>query len=360
MERSHNTQAAWNALNRAHLCMEFNLDGRVKWANELFLQTMGYALADVVGRHHRIFCDPAVAESEQYLDFWSRLAEGRSEEGVFERRAKDGSTLVLRANYTPVVDACGRTTGFLKIATDITAERLREANFNAISQAMNRSYAIIEFDIEGRILEANDVFLALFGYRREDLVGLHHRDLTDPAYARSPEYRLFWERLARGEFDQGRYCRFDSKGQSVWIQATYNPILDIDGKPVRIIKFASDISREMKLDREARARLGESETLRGELFERQQQLERSMAEIENVVKIIAGIAAQTKMLAINASIEAARAGPEGLGFAVVASEVKALADATSRSTEQASRMLGKRDYAGAGREGAVRKLSRAA
>ncbi|MEO1969719.1 MAG: PAS domain-containing methyl-accepting chemotaxis protein [Sphingomonadaceae bacterium] len=343
MQSSSKYQAALDALNRTHLLIEFDLAGNVLWANELFLEATGYQLADIEGRHHRMFCDIAYSQTPQYKEFWNKLSLGLADEGTYQRYGKNGDPVVLRATYNPILDEHGHPTSVLKVATDITAERLREANFEAISQAMNRSHAIIQFSLDGHILEANEAFLNLFGYRRSDLIGRHHRVLAKPAYAASIEYQQFWERLGRGEFDQGRYCRVDSKGRDVWIQATYNPILDLDGRPTRVIKFASDISREMKLERQAQMQLHDSEKLRDELSDRRNELEQSMAEIEHVVKIIANIAAQTKMLSINATIEAARAGEHGRGFAVVANEVKTLADATRRSTDQATAMLRRRN-----------------
>lgn len=187
------------------------------WGNDLYLEATGYQLADLEGRHHRMFCDIAYSQTPLYKEFWNKLFLGLADEGTYQRCDKDGDPVVLRATYHPILDAHGHPTSVLKVATDITAERLREANFEAVSQAMNRSHAIIQFSLDGHILEADEAFLNLFGYCRSDLIGRHHRVLARPAYAASIEYQQFWERLGRGEFDQGRYCRVNSKGRDVWI-----------------------------------------------------------------------------------------------------------------------------------------------
>ncbi len=343
MDRIDKREAAWTALSRTNLCAEFDPSGHVLWANALFLDRMGYTLEEMRGKHHRVFCEPEYATSSEYTDFWDRLSLGTADEGTYRRRDRNGEIVVLHASYNPILDADGRTGSVLKVATDITEERLRQANFEALSNAMRRSHAVIEFGIDGTILEANETFLRLMGYRRDQLIGRHHRILCDPVHANSAEYRQFWHRLAQGEFDSGRYRRVDSRGEDVWIQATYNPILDISGKPQRIVKFASDISREMRLEGEIQTQLHDSEALRNELAQQKEALERSLGEIERIVSVIGGIASQTQMLALNATIEAARAGSDGLGFAVVAREVKELANATRRATDQAASMLNSRE-----------------
>ena len=345
MNPTDKREAAWKALSRTNLCAEFDLDGKVLWANALFLDRMGYTLADLEGQHHSVFCDPEYAQTEEYRAFWDKLGRGMADEGTYHRRARNGAIVVLRANYNPIIDAAGRAGSVLKIATDVTDEQLRQANFEALSTAMHRSHAVIEFGLDGTILDANDAFLDLMGYRGDQLIGRHHRVMCRPDLANSPQYAEFWRRLARGEYDSGRYQRIDSKGDEVWIQATYNPILDVSGKPQRIVKFASDISREMKLENEIQSQLHDSEVLRNELSAQKEALARSLGEIERIVDMIGGIATQTQMLALNATIEAARAGSEGMGFAVVAREVKELANATRRSTDQAAAMLRSRELA---------------
>nr|WP_237452767.1 methyl-accepting chemotaxis protein [Qipengyuania pelagi] len=216
---------------------------------------------------------------------------------------------------------------------------MRQSRFQALSNAVRHSHAVIEFGLDGEILDANPVFLALFGYASEDLFGKHHRVLCKTGHAQSDDYRQFWERLRRGEHASGRYCRVDRKGQDVWIQATYNPVMDLEGKPVRIVKLATDITREVELETSVHSQLADSESLRAELGGQKDELERMLGEVQRIVTTISGIATQTQMLALNATIEAARAGEHGSGFSVVAREVKELANAARRSTDQAEQML---------------------
>ena len=335
-------EAAWDALSKTNLCAEFAPDGTILWANELFLATMGYSLSQLEGEHHRIFCDADYAASEEYREFWRRLGAGSADDGVYRRLDRSGHPVLLRANYNPVLDDRGKVASILKVASDITDERLQQANFEALSQAMRRSHAVIEFDLDGTILEANETFLKLFGYESSEIVGRHHRMLCRPDDANSDQYRRFWDGLARGDYDSGRYRRIAKDGRPVWIQATYNPILDVEGKPVRVVKFASDITREMDLEAEAQDQLEESESLRGSLSHQRDDLSDVLDQIQDIVRTIGGIAEQTQMLSLNATIEAARAGEGGAGFAVVAREVKELANATREATDRASTMLKER------------------
>ncbi len=339
LDRATKVEAAWDALTQTNLCAQFALDGTIVWANRLFLDAMGYRLEEIAGRHHSLFCTQDYAGSDDYRAFWRRLAAGQPDQGTYRRFAKDGSIVRLRANYNPVRSADGEVVGVLKVATDVTEDVLRQSRFQALSDAVRHSHAVIEFGLDGEILDANPVFLALFGYAGEDLFGKHHRVLCKAGHAQSDDYRQFWERLRRGEHASGRFCRIDRKGRDVWIQATYNPVMDIEGKPFRIVKLATVITREVELESSISAQLSDSELLRAELGGQKAELERMLCEVQRIVTTISGIATQTQMLALNATIEAARAGEHGSGFSVVAREVKELANATRRSTDLAEQML---------------------
>jgi methyl-accepting chemotaxis protein len=331
--------AAWTAICRSQIVVEFDVMGQVLWANDLFLDRMGYRLDEVTGRHHRMFCDPDHAGSRDYAAFWDRLGRGCFESGVFRRLTSDGRDVWLQATYNPILDPHGRPLRIVKFATDVTEARRRAAEFEGRKNAIDLSQAVVEFDLRGTILDANSNFLAAFGYRRDELVGQHHRILCDPAEARSAGYAAFWAKLGRGEFDAGRYRRLGRDGRPVWIQATYNPVLDAGGRPWKVVKIASDITRQVTLEREVSERLEEGRRFRQQLEAANARLTATMDELAGIVDSIGRIAAQTNLLALNATIEAARAGDAGRGFAVVAGEVKKLAGDTRQATERASDMV---------------------
>ena len=243
------------ALDRMQAMVEFDLGGYIQHANDVFLKAMGYELDEVVGQHHRMFCDTAYARSSEYQAFWAQLAAGQAQADEFRRFAKDGREVWLQASYNPILDDEGKPARVVKFATDVTTSRLRNADFEGRTQAINRVQAVIEFDLAGKVLFANPNFLASFGYSLDEVVGGHHRLFCDPEYTRSPEYVAFWDRLGRGEFDAGEYRRVAKNGQDVWIQASYNPIFDAAGKPMKVVKFATDITPARRAAGEAQGKL---------------------------------------------------------------------------------------------------------
>jgi methyl-accepting chemotaxis protein len=244
-----------DAIGRVQAVIEFDLEGHVIHANERFLDTLGYTLEEIRGRHHRMFCDPAYASSMEYLTFWEHLAAGEVHSGQFKRRHKGGREVWISASYNPVLGPDGRPVKVIKYATDVTAQTLRNADFEGKMLAVDRSQAVIEFDLHGRVLDANRNFLDTMGYTLEEIRGQHHRLFCDPQLAASLEYVAFWERLGRGEFNAGEYRRVTRAGKEVWLQASYNPIFDIEGKPVKIVKFAADITQRKRQDAEIRGKL---------------------------------------------------------------------------------------------------------
>lgn len=338
-KNSQRAEAAWQAIRRSQAVIEFALDGTILDANDNFLATVGYSLNEIVGKHHRIFCDPADAASPDYAALWRKLATGAFDAGVYRRIAKNGSDVWLQATYNPILDCENKPIRIVKFATNITVAKEKNAEFEGKLDAIDRSQAIIEFDLGGHILAANQNFLNAFGYRREELVGQHHRMLCNREEAASAAYRDFWARLGRGEYDAGRYQRRGRDGQEIWIQATYNPILDAEGRPRRIMKIASDVTLQVKLEREVQTRLDEGNRFQSELEQGKAQLESTMSQLSAIVSAIGDIASQTNLLALNATIEAARAGEAGRGFAVVAGEVKKLAGDTRLATEKAADMM---------------------
>jgi methyl-accepting chemotaxis protein len=337
--RQAEADARATALDRSQAVIEFALDGTILHANENFLAAVGYALDEVVGRHHSIFCQPEEVQSFEYREFWRRLGTGAFDVGTYHRRAKDGRDVWLQATYNPILDTDGRPIKIVKFAMDVTEARQRDAEFEGKVTAIDRSQAMIEFDLDGVILDVNDNFLCAFGYARGDLVGRHHHLLCDQTLAGSIQYRDFWKRLARGEFNAGRYLRYGADGREVWIQATYNPILDAEGRPRKVVKIASDVTRQVRMEHELNVRLAEGERFRARLQHQKAELEETMGQLGQIVEAIGRIAVQTKLLALNATIEAARAGEAGRGFAVVASEVKKLAKDTRDATDRAGGMM---------------------
>ena len=244
-----------DAINRVQAVIEFQLDGTIVHANQNFLAAVGYTLEEIVGQHHRIFCEPGYAASPEYQQFWQHLGDGEFHSVEFKRRAKGGRDIWIAASYNPVLGPDGKPVKVIKFATDITAQKIAAAEFQGKRDAVNRVQAVIEFDLQGRVLTANDNFLNIMGYALDDVRGQHHRMFCDPAFVHSPEYLAFWERLGRGEFNAGEYRRVTKSGKDVWILASYNPIFDAEGKPVKVVKFATDITEQKKLSTESRGKL---------------------------------------------------------------------------------------------------------
>ncbi|MDP1026550.1 methyl-accepting chemotaxis protein [Sphingomonas sp. KR1UV-12] len=217
--------------------------------------------------------------------------------------------------------------------------RVAEEESAARHAAIDRSQAVIEFDMDRRVVAANDAFLALFGYRRDALIGQPHAIFCTGEEAASNHYAAFWRRLCRGEHAAGRFQRRAADGTTRWLQATYTPILDASGTPFKVVKFATDITQQVLLEAVLADRLVESQKLRAEADARRARADEVLDQLGMIVDTISAIAAQTNLLALNATIEAARAGDAGRGFSVVASEVKKLAENTRKATQTAQAML---------------------
>ncbi|AUN94449.1 PAS domain S-box protein [Pseudazoarcus pumilus] len=247
--RSNSSADIVSAIEQTQGVIEFALDGTILRANGNFLGLMGYTLDEVRGQHHRMFVSPEEANSAEYRNFWSELREGKSQTAEFRRLNKRGEPVWIQATYTPIRRG-QRVTRIIKFASDITAQVRARADIESQIAAINRAQAVIEFAPDGTILHANDNFLGLMGYTLAEVQGRKHSLFVSESHARSDEYARFWERLRAGQFQTAEYCRLAKGGREVWIHATYNPILDPEGRVVKVIKFASDITADFERKRE--------------------------------------------------------------------------------------------------------------
>jgi methyl-accepting chemotaxis protein len=234
------------AISRSQAVIEFDTKGTILTANDNFLSALGYTLAEIKGQHHSLFATPEYRSSPEYRAFWDKLGRGEFDAGQYKRIAKGGREIWIQASYNPVFDASGKPVKVVKFASDITAAKQTEADMTGRLRAIDRAQAAIEFSLDGRILTANDNFLGALGYTLAEIKGQHHSLFVEPAYRASVEYRMFWDKLGRGEFDAGQYKRIAKGGREIWIQATYNPIFDPDGKAYKVVKYATDVTEQVK------------------------------------------------------------------------------------------------------------------
>jgi methyl-accepting chemotaxis protein len=360
-----------DAILRAQAVIEFNMDGTIITANENFLKAVGYSLAEIQGRHHSLFVEPAMRESAEYREFWAKLNRGEYTAAEYKRIGKGAKEIWILASYNPILDDRKKPFKVVKFATDVTDQKLNTADFAGQIDAIGKSQAVIEFNIDGTIRTANANFLNTLGYSLGEITGKHHSLFVETSERDSAGYREFWSGLNRGKYQAGEYKRIGKGGKEVWIQASYNPILDLNGKPFKVVKYATDTIAQVI------ARM-KSEKVRGmmeQVAAGAEELNASVREISDAmlkskdtasdavlrvakadeqamrlssaaeamsgsVQIIGDITGQINLLALNATIESARAGEAGRGFAVVASEVKNLANQAKQATDQITDEIG--------------------
>ncbi|MGY3426289.1 PAS domain S-box-containing protein [Bradyrhizobium sp. F1.13.4] len=232
------------AISRAQAVIEFNMDGTIVAANENFLGAMGYSLDEIRGKHHSMFVTPEDRASSAYADFWARLNRGQFEAAEYKRIGKGGREIWILATYNPILDETGKPFKVVKFATDVTAQKMKAADNDGQLAAIQKSQAVIEFNMDGTIRTANENFLKAMGYSLAEIKGQHHSMFIEPNEKNSAAYRQFWETLNRGEYQAAEYKRIAKGGREIWIQASYNPILDLNGKPYKVVKYATDITAQ--------------------------------------------------------------------------------------------------------------------
>ena len=388
-----------DAINKAQAVIHFNMDGTIIDANENFLNTLGYNLSDIQGKHHSMFVETAYGASAEYKEFWKKLNHGEFQTAEYKRIGKGGKEVWIQASYNPIFDDNGRVFKVVKFATDVTKQKLQMADYTGQIEAINKAQAVIHFNLDGTIIDANENFLNTLGYNLSEIQGKHHSLFVEEKYGNSDEYTEFWEKLNRGEYQTAEYMRIGKNGNEIWIQASYNPIFDLNSKPFKVVKFATDITnsreeRERKshiqndiaqelenissamtnaTEQATNAASASEETTANvqsvaagveefdasissiaqsmqksrdtsndayqhstEGGEATKRLLETASSMTSIVELIQGIASQINLLALNATIESARAGEAGKGFAVVAAEVKNLADQAADATNQIS------------------------
>ena len=353
------------AIGRAQAVIEFKMDGSILTANENFLNALGYSLPEIQGKHHSMFVEPAMRDSAAYREFWAKLNRGEYEAAEFKRIGKGGKEVWILASYNPILDEKGKPFKVVKFATNVTVQKLKTADLAGQIAAISKSQAVIEFNMDGTVLTANDNFLNALGYSLGEIKGHHHSMFVDPSERDTGAYRDFWASLNRGEYQAAEYKRIGKGGKEVWIQASYNPILDLNGKPFKVVKYATDTTDQvigrMKSDRvrgmmesvaagaeelnasvreiseamvksknTAMSAVGKVEAADGQA----QRLSAAAQAMSGIVELIGNITGQINLLALNATIESARAGEAGRGFAVVAAEVKNLANQAKQATDK--------------------------
>jgi methyl-accepting chemotaxis protein len=322
------------AIGRSQAVIEFQMDGTILSANDNFLKAFGYSLDEIKGKHHRMFVEPSEANGSAYADFWGRLNRGEYQSGEFKRIGKGGKEVWIQASYNPILDLNGKPAKVVKFATDVTAQKLVNSDLAGQIDAIGKSQAVIEFQLDGTIIAANHNFLSVLGYSLEEVKGRHHRMFVDPAESNSPAYAEFWASLGRGQFQSAEYRRIGKGGKEIFIQASYNPIFDLNGKPFKVVKFATDVSKQVQ------ARLEMEEVFRGlgSIEQTAMALAAAAEELTNVSQQLTTNAGDTAQQANAASATSEEVSANVNVVAASSEEMMASIREISKSATEAARV----------------------
>tara|TARA_R110002050_G_scaffold56823_1_gene127739 strand:+ start:3312 stop:4481 length:1170 start_codon:yes stop_codon:yes gene_type:complete len=368
-EELFSMQQVRKSLDSEMISMTLAADGKVTEVNQHFTNDMLFQQHSPIGQQLIDMVPQRARGTAHYKSMCTAIKQSQHWAGALQIIKGNGEEAWLRAILQPVKKSSGEVKYFSIYANDLTRTIETSKEHEDLIQALQRSTAVIEFDLDGTVLTANDNFLNAMGYKKNQLVGKHHKIFCEPQEYNSTEYQHFWEKLRNGNFVADRFKRVDSYGRVVWLEASYNPIFDSYNKLYKVVKFATvitdQVNREQAISEAADIAYSTSQQTditaqRGnkvllEMVEVMnklalqmnaaaqgiEDLDKQSQMIGALVQSISGIADQTNLLALNAAIEAARAGEQGRGFAVVADEVRQLASRTSKATEEIVEVVSK-------------------